>query len=427
MDFATITFWLFPLLLAAPVVLAGRKFGIARAFSALGIILIATGAAGLAIPSIGVPKLIYALCLFLIVWAGWIQFFPNSWAVFMDALMGGSLTSMLVIALYSTVVPFGNAEILVRYATDMGLIEYHKPMRTRLMYGIEDWREHAVTNDNLRIQDPVLLWRPNPGQPPYNAQGFKTDIIMEVPKPANVYRIMAYGDSNTDGSLTLDWSSALQELLSPRNTPQRKYEVINAGVSGYSSYQGMQRFLQEVDKYEPDLVFVSFGWNDLAHALNMPDKHYQPKSNAQVSLLRTLIKYRSYQTIQHYVQAPMLEAQVKKDIQPRVSLEDYLQNMQTFAQTAQEKGIEVVFLSRPYKYATEEILKNDGWRARVPSYNEALKQFSQERGSYFFDVQHHYEFNTEGLFSDESHFYTREGMAEMGRFLLHELEMNNLL
>jgi len=42
-------------------------------------------------------------------------------------------------------------------------------------------------------------------------------------------------------------------------------------------------------------------------------------------------------------------------------------------------------------------------------------------------VRRHYEFETEGLFSDESHFYTEEGMAEMGRFLLRELESRDLL
>jgi lysophospholipase L1-like esterase len=262
---------------------------------------------------------------------------------------------------------------------------------------------------------------------PYNEQGFKTDILMEVPKPDNVYRIIAYGDSNTDGPVSMDWSNELQKLLEPRSNARRRYEVINAGVAGYSSYQGLQRFLQEVDKYEPDLVFVSFGWNDLAHALDKPDKHYQPRSKALVALLRVLIKYRTYQAIQHHVQAPKLAQQAKQEIQPRVSLEDYLDNMRAFAETGREKGVEVVFLSRPYRAPTEQLLKNPGWRSRVPLYNQALEEFTREEGAYFFDVQQHYELNTEGLFSDESHFYTEEGMAEMGRYLLRELESHKLL
>ena len=35
------------------------------------------------------------------------------------------------------------------------------------------------------------------------------------------------------------------------------------------------RFLQEVDRYQPDLVLVSFGWNDAAEAIGQPDKSFQ--------------------------------------------------------------------------------------------------------------------------------------------------------
>jgi len=418
----------FAFLLAAPAVLAGRRFGAARAVGALGVALIATGLAGLASPLLDTAYLKLALAACLLAWAAWIQFLPQGWAAFMDILMGQPLASAALIILYSTALPFGNIEWLVRFATDRGWVEYHKPMTTRMMYGIEDWREHVVTNDNFRIQDPVLLWRPRPGMDPYNEQGFKSDIVMEVPKPPNVYRIMAYGDSNTDGPVDMDWSNELQKLLEPRNSPDLRYEVINAGVAGYSSYQGLQRFMQEVDTYQPDLIFVSFGWNDLSQALDKPDKHYQQKSEAMVFILRILIRYRTYQAIQHYVQAPRLKELAKTEIPPRVSLEDYMDNMRSFAELGREKGVAVVFLSRPYKYSTEEILKNSSWRKRVPLYNRALEEFARQQGEYFIDVQRHYEFETEkGLFSDESHFYTEEGMAEMGRFLLRELESQGLL
>jgi len=400
----------FAFLLALPVVLASRRFGTGRAVGALGVALVTTGLAGLASPLVNTVYLKLAL-----------------WAAFMDVLMGKPLASAALIVLYSTALPFGNIEWLVRFATDRGWIEYHKPMTTRIMYGIEDWREHVVTNDDLRIQDPVLLWRPRPGMPPYNEQGFKTDIIMEVPKPPNVYRIMAYGDSNTDGPVGMDWSNELQKLLTPRNTPELKYEVINAGVAGYSSYQGLQRFMQDVDKYQPDLIFVSFGWNDLSQALDKPDKLYKQKSEAMVFILRVLIHYRTYQAIQHYVQAPRLKELAKTEIPPRVSLQDYMDNMRSFAELGHKKGVAVVFLSRPYKYSTEEILNNSTWRSKVPSYNRALEEFTEEQGEYFIDVQRHYEYETEGLFSDESHFYTDEGMAEMGRFLLRELDSRGLL
>jgi hypothetical protein len=63
----------------------------------------------------------------------------------------------------------------------------------------------------------------------------------------------------------------------------------------------------------------------------------------------------------------------------------------------------------------------------VPLYNRALIEFAEQQDEYFIDVQRHFELETEGLFSDESHFYPEGGMAEMGRFLVRELELRNLI
>jgi lysophospholipase L1-like esterase len=93
----------------------------------------------------------------------------------------------------------------------------------------------------------------------------------------------------------------LQEILQSRNTPERVYEVINAGVAGYSSWQGVQRFLQEWETYQPDMVLVSFGWNDLPQALGHPDEAYKPDSAVVPAIRRAMIPYRSYQVIQHSV------------------------------------------------------------------------------------------------------------------------------
>lgn len=60
--------------------------------------------------------------------------------------------------------------------------------------------------------------------------------------------------------------------------------MLNAGVAGYSSYQGLLRFKQEVARYEPDLIFVSFGFNDLPPAIGEPDNYFKPPPYLIVSL-----------------------------------------------------------------------------------------------------------------------------------------------
>ena len=143
-----------------------------------------------------------------------------------------------------------------------------------LARGHDDWRLATITGDENREPDPVLLWRPVTHSP-FNAQRFKGPLA-EIPKPAQVYRVMCYGDSLTDGPPRGGWPSWLSRLLAEQGPAAgRRFEVLNAGVAGYSSHQGVLRFLQEVDRFQPDLVLVSFGWNDAAEAIGQPDKTFK--------------------------------------------------------------------------------------------------------------------------------------------------------
>ena len=412
------------IVLVGPTILAGRKFGMASAFGALGVTLILTGVAGLMSPASFFLYVKLGLALSVLAWAAWVFFAPDHWLSFMQRLMGSSSGSTLVILLFSTVVPLGNLEWLAFFGSNMGFVEAHSPMTTRITHGVEDWRDQASLN-NTRVQDPVLFWRPKPGIPPYSAQGFKTTIEMEIPKPANVFRIMTYGDSNTEGGREGDWTLELYKLLQRRNSPALTYELVNAGVAGYSSYQGVQRFLEEWEEYQPDLILVSFGWNDLPEALDQPDKAYEPNSALMVQVLRILTRYRTFQVIQHYLLSDGMAAR-KEESQSRVPLEDYLDNMRSFSRVGKANDIEIVFLTRPYRARTVQILKEKGWRSGVPGYNQALSSFAEEEGEYLVDVQAYFENETTDLFIDETHF-TKEGITEMSHYMVRELDRVGLL
>ena len=114
---------------------------------------------------------------------------------------------------------------------------------------------------------------------------------------------MCYGDSLTDGPPRGGWPSWLHRLLAEQPpAPVRRFEVLNAGVAGYSSHQGVLRFLQEVDRYQPDLVLVSFGWNDAAQAIGQPDKTFKIPPWPVVVCQRALVRYRAYLVLMYYTQ-----------------------------------------------------------------------------------------------------------------------------
>ncbi len=174
----------------------------------------------------------------------------------------------------SLVLTVGGLEVLAQLTTRLGLVPYYVPLETRVGRQTEDWRTAHIADDDLREPDPVLFWRPVPRYP-YNAQRFKGPELA-VPKPTGTVRIMCYGDSNTDGpNLGRSWPARLQGLLDAgARGSGRRYEVVNAGVFGYSSYQGLMRFREEVGTYRPDVVLVSFGWNDAANAIGTPDHEF---------------------------------------------------------------------------------------------------------------------------------------------------------
>jgi lysophospholipase L1-like esterase len=95
-----------------------------------------------------------------------------------------------------------------------------------------------------------------------NGQGMRADRDFERPKPPGVVRIVSLGDSFTVGyevEAPETFSAVLERSLRARGI---EVEVLNAGVSGFSTAEELLYLERELWKYEPDLVLVSFFVND---------------------------------------------------------------------------------------------------------------------------------------------------------------------
>src|SRR5207244_3108084 len=85
-------------------------------------------------------------------------------------------------------------------------------------------------------------------------------------------RVFAIGDSNTLGwgeTNGPNWPLYLGEIL---NREHRNLTLINAGVWGYSSFQGL-RWFEGTLRFNPDVVLISFGAND-AHRVTVSDADF---------------------------------------------------------------------------------------------------------------------------------------------------------
>lgn len=101
-----------------------------------------------------------------------------------------------------------------------------------------------------------------------NSLGLRGDEVLQ-PKPPDLFRILVLGDSVTFGWGVREedtYSSQLAGLLAALR-PGQRFEVINAGVSGYGTWQEALWLRQAIDELAPDLVVVQVHVNDAADNL----------------------------------------------------------------------------------------------------------------------------------------------------------------
>ena len=95
-----------------------------------------------------------------------------------------------------------------------------------------------------------------------NNRGFRNTKDFEYAKPANTLRVLSLGDSHTQGyevRQNFTFSAVLERFL---NHNSRKAEVINSGVSGFSTAEELVFLENEGIKYNPDVVILGFFAND---------------------------------------------------------------------------------------------------------------------------------------------------------------------
>lgn len=97
-----------------------------------------------------------------------------------------------------------------------------------------------------------------------NGSGLRMDRDLPYEKPPGVLRVLALGDSHTNGyEVRQDetFSAVLETVLRDSGS---NAEVINAGISGFGTAEQLVYLEQEGLRYEPDVVVVGFYGNDFA-------------------------------------------------------------------------------------------------------------------------------------------------------------------
>ncbi|MDM8539694.1 SGNH/GDSL hydrolase family protein [Desulfococcaceae bacterium HSG9] len=108
---------------------------------------------------------------------------------------------------------------------------------------------------NWVVYDKDLGYRLNPNSPKTNRHSIKNGEI-EFPKPEGLYRIVYLGDSIPwDNPGFVNYSKEILE-------EQGRYEIINASVPGYTTYQELLLYKKYLVDIKPDLVIWTYCLND---------------------------------------------------------------------------------------------------------------------------------------------------------------------
>jgi len=231
-----------------------------------------------------------------------------------------------------------------------------------------------------------------------NDLGFRDRIYVRE-KPRDTYRIICLGDSNTFGvgvEANQTFSKRLEETL--QNVAGSRFEVMNAGIPGYSSVLGLELFRRELIHYQPDCIIIGFASNDSFTQLlgdygsytdrGLIERLSSERGNGLYHLFRPIRNTSLYKVTRHaYMAARHRIVDGGRDKKVRVPLDEYRRNLISISETCIRRGGEIIFVCV-------------GPEKRISPYREVMKQVAADYEKAFIDVNELLKLNIERIKSD---------------------------
>jgi lysophospholipase L1-like esterase len=305
--------------------------------------------------------------------------------------------------------------------------------------------------------DPLLLWRlkPNLDHAVWDFTVLSTNSdhlrseqssVSLQPKQPGAIRVVCLGDSVTFGFRVpvvwpdkpteydpewLPYPMLLEKQFRAAN-PGRNIEVITMAVPGYTSHQGLAWLRRDIKKLKPDLVTVSFGWNDASFS-DVPDRE-AIRTNWSAFWTRWLIDHS--QAFAHATRWLRAREAARRQTGPptpsrtprpvaRVSQQEFLDNMLGIVALTREHGAAAIVMAAPYRDHSSQAVEAD----LMLQYRVALGSVMRQRKIPFLEIleltEDAYPAN-EGWFGERIH-PNHMGHRLMASELLKVISSNHML
>lgn len=246
--------------------------------------------------------------------------------------------------------------------------------------------------------DPLLLWRLKPNLDHVvwdftvvstNSQHFRSVDPGETLKPrqSGMIRIVCLGDSVTFGYRVpavwpekpteydpewLPYPMLLEKSLRAAN-PGRNIEVVTMAVPGYTSHQGLAWLRHDIDQLKPDLLIVSFGWNDVSFS-DAPDREAINTGWRAVGIRWLVDHSQAFAHATRWLRSRQSGSSTVRRPVTRVSDQEYLHNFREFIRLAKETGSRIIILAAPYR----DLTTNPPEAALMVRYRTSLRSLAQQ-------------------------------------------------
>ena len=191
---------------------------------------------------------------------------------------------------------------------------------------IEFGHPHPSQLEKFFRIDPDLLWVPRdyPGRVAA-ARGSRPSIVF-------------MGDSCTWGA----YEKQLQSIIAERR-PGSDFTWITLGVTGWTSWSGLQQLQRDVLPIRPRAITIYYGWNDHWNYFGLQDKDV-----ARFLRSENVGVFSRLRTVQLINKALLTRKEIFAEPgQVRVSLDDFRDNLRQMVRIARENDIIPILLTAP--------------------------------------------------------------------------------
>ena len=263
-------------------------------------------------------------------------------------------------------------------------------------------------------RDPHRYWRLKPGFTGQVSANHPWDVRINGlglrgpetsrAKAKGVVRVIVMGDSSAFGWEVPEeatFARRLESLLRARGSA--KYEVLNAGVPGYSSYQGRRYLESELVQFGPDAVVTYFGLNDLTGAMYYTDAeqgafHALPRASLLGRLRQLRLWHVMVDAVEKARRRDRFEAYFTSRDLLRVRPEDYRANLAAMKDVAQRHGFKIFFVTPVWKSPDGRFFDRPFWfdddprlmagLSPVIDWYSVIKRHEARANAVYLDVAH---------------------------------------